>query len=49
MEYDHARTDYLKAHGIDEIRFWNNDIVRNIEGILQKIAEKITPPHLPLT
>lgn len=42
-EYDHARTEYLKAHGIEEVRFWNNDIMHNIEGVLQKIAEKDNP------
>ncbi len=47
--YDHARTEYLKAHGIEEVRFWNNDIMHGIEGVLQKVAEKITPPNLPLT
>ncbi len=47
-EYHHARTEYLKAHGIEEVRVWNNDIIHNIEGVLQMIAEKITPPDLPL-
>lgn len=48
-EYDHARTEYLKAHGSEEVRFWNHEIMHNIEGVPQKITEKITPPALPLT
>ncbi len=42
-EYDAARTEYLKAHGVEVIRFWNNDIMRNIGSVLQRIAEKVTP------
>jgi very-short-patch-repair endonuclease len=47
--YDMVRSDYLRAQGIETIRFWNNDVMKNIEGVLLKIAEKITPPCLPLT
>ncbi len=44
-EYDAARTEYLKAHGVEVIRFWNNDIMCNIDNVLQKIVEKVTPPE----
>jgi len=43
-EYDAVRTDYLKEHRLKVIRFWNNDVLSNINGVL----EKITPPSLPL-
>ncbi len=46
-EYDEIRTDYLESLGIEVIRFWNNEVIENIEGALQKIVERITPPNLP--
>ncbi|MCL5774117.1 MAG: endonuclease domain-containing protein [Firmicutes bacterium] len=47
QEYDEIRSNYLKKQGIYVLRFWNIDIIQNIEGVLQKISE-ITPPNLPL-
>jgi very-short-patch-repair endonuclease len=43
-EYDEARSEYLMAHGINVMRFWNNEVIKNIDGVL----ERITPPCLPL-
>jgi len=47
-EYDAARTEHIKTQGIDVLRFWNNEVLQNISGVLARIAEKITPPGLPL-
>jgi very-short-patch-repair endonuclease len=47
-EYDEERSDYLRANGIEVIRFWNNEVLQNIDGVLIKIAGKITPPIPPL-
>ena len=33
------RTNYLKTRGFNVIRFWNNEIDGNIEGVVNKIAE----------
>jgi len=49
QEYDDNRSEYLKAHDMEVIRFWNNEVMQNIEGVLVRIAEKVTPPGLPLT
>lgn len=38
-EYDQQRTSYLVGNGITEIRFWNNDISENLEGVYEKILE----------
>lgn len=46
--YDEVRSNFLKAHDIEVVRFWNNEVLQNIEGVLFRIAEKITPPSLPL-
>ncbi len=40
--YDFVRTSYLKTHGIDVMRVWNHEVLQNSEGILDRLAEKIT-------
>ena len=39
--YDKKRSEYLKQQKISVIRFWNSDIINNLEGILEKIQEKL--------
>ncbi len=48
QEYDENRSEYLKAHDMEVIRFWNNEVMHNMEGVLVRIAERVTPPGLPL-
>ena len=38
---DNARTRVLQARGWRVIRFWNNDVMRNLEGVLQVIVAEI--------
>lgn len=47
-EYDTARSAYLKAQGIDMIRFWNHEVLQDTENFFDMLAQKITPPS-PLT
>ncbi len=47
-EHDNVRSEYLAAHGIKVLRFWNNEVLCNIEGVLLEIRLKVTPPHLLL-
>lgn len=35
--YDNKRTVELRALGIHVIRFWNNDVLQNIDGALEQI------------
>jgi very-short-patch-repair endonuclease len=42
-QYDAARTEYLQALGIEIIRFWNDEVLSNTEGVLARIAEIIPP------
>ena len=44
-ERDAARSEYLKAQGIDVMRFWNNEVLLDIESVLSKVALKVTPLH----
>ena len=46
-EYDEHRSEYLKAHGIEVMRFWNNEVMRNMDGVLSRIEERLTP-SIPL-
>ena len=50
---DAARTEFLTSRGYRVIRFWNHDVLENIEGVLQSILWKIedqapSPNPLPL-
>ena len=37
---DNIRTEYLKSKGYKVIRFWNNEINENIEGVYLKLKEE---------
>ena len=39
IEYDEKRTEYLQKTGYTVLRFWNNEISQNIEGVIEKIIE----------
>ncbi len=32
--YDQERTKYLEAQGYKVIRFWNNDVMKNMDGVI---------------
>jgi very-short-patch-repair endonuclease len=36
---DDQRTRWLEDQGFKVLRFWNNDVLRNVEGVLQVIRE----------
>lgn len=40
-EHDKERTEYLESLGIKVIRFWNDEINTNINGVLLKIKEEL--------
>jgi very-short-patch-repair endonuclease len=51
--HDRERTEWLKSQGYDVIRFWNNDVLGNIEGVLTTLSpalsegnvrETVSPP-----
>jgi very-short-patch-repair endonuclease len=47
-KYDAARTRFLEARGFRVLRFWNNDALENLDGVLERIAEVIsTSPSQP--
>ena len=36
-EYDKERTQYFESQGYKVIRFWNNQVMNDIEGVLRAI------------
>lgn len=38
---DKQRTKYLESRGYRVIRFWNNDVLENIDGVLFRIKEAL--------
>ena len=40
-EYDQERTKYLETQGFRVIRFWNNDVMNNIEGVILAIINTL--------
>jgi len=42
-ESDKERTRWLESEGYRVVRFWNNEITQNIEGVLESIHRSISP------
>ena len=38
-EYDNRRDDWLRSQGFTVLRFWNNEVLNNIDGVLERILE----------
>jgi len=46
-ERDRCRTAWLEGEGWRVLRFWNNDILTNMEGVAARILEALEIPHPP--
>jgi len=44
VSYDERRTAYLQAMGYRVLRFWNNDVLANTEGVLEVILDTLVKP-----
>ncbi|WP_318963716.1 endonuclease domain-containing protein [Allosphingosinicella flava] len=42
--YDTARTAFLMAEGYSVLRFWNNEVLVNLPGVLETIANHLPSP-----
>ena len=40
-EYDRVRTEYLEGREFRVLRFWNNEVSGNLEGVLVRIQEAL--------
>jgi very-short-patch-repair endonuclease len=39
IQQDLQRTTWLESEGYRVLRFWNNDVLENLDGVLEKIKE----------
>ena len=42
-EYDSERNNYIETLEIKVLRFWNSEVEKNIEGVLEKIRKHLLP------
>jgi len=40
-EYDQQRTEYLEEQGYKVLRFWNNDVLKDIESVILVIMNAL--------
>ena len=40
-EYDEERTKYLESQGYKVIRFWNNDVMKDIDSVILAIMDAL--------
>ena len=43
VAHDEARTRFIEGEGYRVIRFWNDDVMTNIEGVLMLVETALTP------
>ncbi len=46
-QYEERRTRCLEANGFRILRFWNNEVMENIEGVFERIVEEVRRFPLP--
>ena len=45
---DYERDQWLKGQGYEVLRFWNNEVLTNVEGVLEVIRDSLNhPPQTP--
>ncbi|MBI2154581.1 MAG: endonuclease domain-containing protein [Candidatus Rokubacteria bacterium] len=44
---DRKRTEFLEGRGYRVLRFWDNEVMENIEGVLFRITEALSPLTQP--
>lgn len=47
QQYDTERTTRLQSHDITVLRFWNNDVINNLNGVLETIYKKVLEARNP--
>ncbi|MBI5016332.1 MAG: DUF559 domain-containing protein [Deltaproteobacteria bacterium] len=51
QRYDLERSEWLAKLGIRVLRFWNHEVLRNTEGVLERLRQELAarPGESPLT
>jgi len=44
-EKDQRRTELLNRRGYRVLRFWDNEVIEDVDAVLQQIAEVLGDPH----
>ena len=47
LHADKERAAFLEGEGYRVLRFWNTDVMTNIDGVLEEIARALTPTPNP--
>lgn len=43
---DKTRDEWLRAEGYKVLRFWDNEVFSNLEGVLENVRKSLLTPHL---
>ena len=46
VEKDGKRSKWFNEHGYEVLRFWNNEVLQNKDGVLEAVRQKLLTPHL---
>jgi len=44
-ELDNTRTEFLNARGYRVLRFWNNEVLQQLDAVLARILDSLMHPH----
>lgn len=47
IEYDQVRDSWLRSEGYTVLRFWNNEMMNEMEGVLERIRLALSPSPSP--
>jgi very-short-patch-repair endonuclease len=47
LAYDQQRDAWLRSEGYTVLRFWNNDVMRQLESVLEQIRYSLSPNPSP--
>ncbi len=45
--YDNDRTEFLNAQGYRVLRFWNNEVMNDLEGVMSAVMLALAPTQPP--
>jgi acyl-CoA thioester hydrolase len=49
VEYDTARTARIESDGFSVVRFWNNDVLANVDGVLAALLTELQARGVPFS
>ena len=49
VEYDRIRDEYLSSLGLMVLRFTNTDVLKHVEGVVERIEQEMSLREIPLS